>query len=517
MTDDTNTPQERGPTVILIGGRMTVDDGSTLDSRQPIVGDPGSQVTRRSLATSLLWWTTASALVSRILDDSGPHAFALVIGARSVVEVRGDGELRRTRLQSFLPGDWTTADFIRCIGEPLPDGYRAMGEESHDRWRGPARRRRVKIVYGYQFTNGGQRWVFVNQGEYYMSLAAAQFEPSVIVDTSWPTEAEQKGDSYAPYAERFRRLERGRLFDRGIVLVMPHTYRTETFFRKYASWVHAGRPDDDPSRWQPPPPSAWDATAPPDPIRYSCPVPIQAEFGVTGFIRDGDWQDPSDLEAARSLLQARYDLKIGIWDLVNNATLRSTLLETSPFPEAPGRDMEVPIGAAGRAQHRVAKRMEAHAEEATARRRIEPQLQSLREVGWQKTPRSGLYLPLTELIPLSTIRRAQDWPDDQPFPLVELEFTIGKRYCEVSAFTIMYNQVDLRAYARSRQKLLEQVAAPEICMLAGTGRVSLWRNVGGWGDGIDWRVVAAGIARRSPPWKEAFDALCKECRGLLAQ
>ena len=73
----------------------------------------------------------------------------------------------------------------------------------------------------------------------------------------------------------------------------------------------------------------------PDPIAYTCPVPVQADFTVTGLVQNGEWQDPSDLEAARSLLQASDDLKIGIWDLVGNATLRRTLLEAVPSAPPP--------------------------------------------------------------------------------------------------------------------------------------------------------------------------------------
>ena len=84
-------PRLTTPTIILVGGRMTVDDGSTLDSRQPIRGDPWSVVTNNSLATSLLWWTTIASLVDRLLEAaSQSDPFALVIGSRSIVEVRPD-------------------------------------------------------------------------------------------------------------------------------------------------------------------------------------------------------------------------------------------------------------------------------------------------------------------------------------------------------------------------------------------------------------------------------------------
>ena len=69
-----------GPTVILIGGPMTVDDGTSFDTRQQIEGDENSEVTLRSLATSPLWWRTTISVVMPILESAGEQAFALVIG-----------------------------------------------------------------------------------------------------------------------------------------------------------------------------------------------------------------------------------------------------------------------------------------------------------------------------------------------------------------------------------------------------------------------------------------------------
>ncbi len=124
MTDNSHGSLRIGRTIILIGGPMTVDDGSTLDSRQPVTGDPGSSVRLDSLASSLLWWTTVSSLVGQILDSAGDDPYALVIGNRSVVELRQDGRLRRLGLRSILSGGTSTVELIRTHRhEPLPAGY----------------------------------------------------------------------------------------------------------------------------------------------------------------------------------------------------------------------------------------------------------------------------------------------------------------------------------------------------------------------------------------------------------
>jgi hypothetical protein len=119
------TPRTDGPTVILIGGQMTVDDGTVLDSRQPVDGDPSSQMTRSSLATSLLWWITVASVVGPILDGAGEGSFTLVIGNRSVVELRQDGTLKRSSLRSFLPGGNTNTEIIRTTGEAPSGRFRA--------------------------------------------------------------------------------------------------------------------------------------------------------------------------------------------------------------------------------------------------------------------------------------------------------------------------------------------------------------------------------------------------------
>jgi hypothetical protein len=236
VTDDSAASTPAGPTVVLIGGRMTVDDGSTLDSRQQVEGDPESRVTRSSLANSLLWWTTTSSLVEPLLDTAGPESFALVIGPRSVVELRHDGTLRRTRLRSLLPSATSTVELVRTsMNEPLPDGYdevttiRASNGQSLG-------------TVGISPRPAGRRWRFLNGNEYYLSFAGPQIGPAVIVDTS---------DSFAGGAQfnwfRFHALERRRLFSDDTVLVLPHTHSSDVLLRGYVAWVQAQRPGPEPT------------------------------------------------------------------------------------------------------------------------------------------------------------------------------------------------------------------------------------------------------------------------------
>ena len=500
MRDDTLSPPGYGPTVILIGGRMTVDDGSVLDSRQPVIGDPGSHVPHVSLATSLLWWITASSLVTQILDCAARNPFALVIGNRTVVELRQDGSLRRTALRSFLPGGTTTVELVRTSSrEPLPDGYREGGIIGTPE--------QIGGTVGFKLGEPDARWRFLDGNDYYLTQAGPAIGAAVIVDVS---EALTRGKP--DLAVRFEDLERRRLYSNDIVLVMPHTHGTEACVRGYLNWLQAGRPPDE----RPPGATrsdvAWDPSAPPDPIRYTCPVPLRADFEVTGLVQDGEWRDPSTLEAARSLLQARYDLKICIWDLVSNPILRRTLLDSTAVSVAPTAAAEVPAAAAQRAEFRVAEIVAERENESEALEVVARHLKPLYEAGWTDDGGSG-----------SLRRRVGEpvsrWPGQEPVPLIELHLVISKHESSVFVFFRMYNELELGSYLITRQEAFEQIAAPDAFILRPRDSASavLWRAQGGWDDEVDWEHRAHSLAQRTDRWVEELKPLLDDCLRFLEE
>ncbi len=124
-----SSSEHNGATVVLVGGLMTVDDGTKLDSRQPIEDDPECRTVRTCLAGSMLWWLTVISLVDPILDDAGAEAFALVIGARTLLDVQADGSTRRNRLRSVVQGGLSTVELVRGgINEKLAPGYEHAGD-----------------------------------------------------------------------------------------------------------------------------------------------------------------------------------------------------------------------------------------------------------------------------------------------------------------------------------------------------------------------------------------------------
>lgn len=485
-----------GPTIVLIGGRMTVDDGASFDSRQRIEGDETSEVTLRSLATSLLWWRTTISLVMPILDCADETAFALVVGQRSVIELRQDGTFHRTSLRSVLPGGTTQVEIIRTnMREPLPDTY----EEAKD-----SRELNDDDLGTVGFKRGEpfKRWRFLNGNEYYLSQAGPGIGPKVIVDTTpWFLPENYRGHNLAG-------LEASRLFCEDVTLVAPHTYSADHHFKAYAEWVERGRPPDPPVEWIEQS-NKWDSDARLQSLHYATPIPIAADFGVTGLVVNARWEDPADLDAARSLLQARYDLKIGIWDLASNPTLRKTLLEVTPVLPAPPVAAAVPREAAKRAESEVDAKMASRSMEKQALLTLSDRLGLLKAAGW--VPRAArerwlFRLPLTELV--------SRWTNEEPIPFGQLEVSVAKRSTTVSVFTTMYNQVSLPDYLEARREELARIAGTDACPLGKNLPIALWRSTGGWDDDVDWAERDRGLAERTPCWVEVFADLWKECRRI---
>jgi hypothetical protein len=382
-----------GAMMVLVGGGMTLDDGSTLDSRQPVDGDPTSRVTRTTLGTSLLWWQTVITLVSPILDSAGDGAFALIIGSRSVAELRQDGALRRTGLRSLLPGGVTTTTLARArVGEQFEDRFQVVPST----W--PSGTEKIGVKHGHS----DRRWRFLDGFELLLIHTGPALGPAVIIDT---------GD-LAFYG--FKEFEQRRLFSSDLVLIMPHTDHVSRYISGYNDWLQAGRPLQ---VW--PEPEPWDPDAPPDPVRYARPVPVQADFTVTAVAQAGSWHDPSHLEAARSLLAARFDLRLGIWDLVRNPLLRRTLLDAQPVSRPPDQPAALPVGAAQRAAQQVTQELDNRATQDT----VASRLGQLTAIGWQNTGRCMFRLPLT-----GSYSR---WDGDEPAPLVFLALSILKRQAYV--------------------------------------------------------------------------------------
>jgi hypothetical protein len=382
------------------------------------------------------------------------------------------------------------------MDKPVPDGY----EEAAVLWSWD---KENMGGIGVKRGEEGSRWRFLQGNEYYLAQASKTITPTVVVDTT-PWALPENFHAYhlgAMEASRFSSME--------AVLVTPHTFGSDQYFKAYAEWVSRGRPADPPTEWSPPS-NSWDPDARPDPVHYTSPVPISANFGITGLVVAAKWQDPADLEAARALLQVRYDLKIGFWDLASNPTLRQTLLDVTPVTPASPVAAAVPGAAAKRAEEKVeAKMEEREAQKRSLTARLS-EFRALSDIGWiAKDDRERWLLRL-----LMSEQYIRDF-DQEPYPLLQLELLVGKRTTSVTASTIFYRAVDLPAYVESRRRTFEEIAAPEECRL-GALPVELLRVRGGWADdNVDWPERGERLAGLTRQWRVAFADFIDDTRRMV--
>ncbi len=402
-----------GLTIILVGGAFVTEDGATVDSRQSMAGDPTCQVVYRSLSRSHLWWETVRSIVDPIAKDAG-GGYAIVDGPRQVFELGSDGGIKRASLADML-----------AVRSP----------ESH--WRFP-----------YDERLSGD------------ALRDAYRDAAALVDIS------QAGKSGAALLSSFNARVRG---NPGLVLIAPHTYALQEFFGQVAL---AGQGEEARATYR-------DANLPdrprwggePDPLDYASSVPVRAEFKITGLIQGGAWQDPSDLEAARALLQARYDLTLGIWDLASNSTLRSTLLDVVAVRPASPAVVAVPAAASARAESKLEKE-QATWEEWAAR------LKPLVNVGWERRRGGGVSFSFALCEPVQGPRAALHlW-----LSLSKTQATVRVQ-CELQE---VYLNEGLQRYLVLRRAIFEEIAAPTPADLEAT-TPAIWVAPGGTAtEGIDW-------------------------------
>lgn len=466
---------------------MELSDGSEFDSRQEIEADAGSETARRALAGSWLWWDTVTSVVLPILEYDAPDAFALVVGQKSTLDFKPDGSLRRSRLRGMLPGGVGSISIARSAwNEPVPADHEKVAKILN--WN-----REVMGSVGIQVDRDDQsRWRFLkgNSTASYLRWAGEALNPTVFVNT----ESFFGGDAriHPLYLEA---IDDYWLISKRVVLVLPHTDRVQQVLDAWIKWAHDGRPElraPEPADFTP-----WTPETPPDPHEYTQPIPVSAEFHVTGLIENEVWQDASRLEAARRLLQARFDLKLGIWDLVNNDALRETLLEETHTPPRPPTKVLVPQAVMDRAIQAVDRRMEQRRSTAAAVKRVRNELRPLLDgCGWQLDESGGWTLPLT--------RPYVFWGEEDLKPLIFLILNIEKRRTRVYASTSLVNDgIDVGEYLRLRGSSHtgddKGPASPAL--------LSEWPV--GWSVMSGWDEVGRALAERTPAWIELLQGLLR--------
>lgn len=469
--------------IILVGGAFTPDGGSPIDSRQRLAGDDHADAMRRSLGGSWFWWASVASVVIPILESAGPNAYALVVGERSVHELKPDGSTARESLRRLLPGGTGKVDFVpRARTE---EGEIGVSPDSAAR---------------YELSPGQSvRWRFVDGSDPDLERFSAAARPAVIVDTS----AAIYTDQPAMRREQRRRLDRRFVGEQPPILVLPHTAVTEGVISAYLEWRNSGRPEV-PMEDRPQTEQAWLDT-PPDPMSFTQMVPVQADLRISGLVKEGAWAQPDDLEAARQLLQARFDLRIGIWDLVDNAVLRESLLVDAPIAPAPAEQVPVPRGAAIRATAAAEKKI-AQQERLREILGVSDPLASLGWVTTQLEPYSLLCLPLSEPVAFGS----------RPRPVAYLALLLTRHEASVIARAAMaFRGLSLGGHVEQYRKDFEDISGGEVVVSGGL--ITLWKEPGGWADEVDWEERFRQLAMKSGRWSKWLAPIVSALHRALGQ
>lgn len=455
----TTAVAQSAPTLVLVGALLTLDDGSRVDSRQATKDAATARAIRKALVSSRDWWAAVASVVIPTLSD-GEGGFALA-HVRTIASVTEDGRIRRIQLPRY-PRAGGGEDYIYSlsrVGETVRGPKRAKPRAR----KGRARRRNIEP-------------------------RASPF-PRIRIDTTGSVLRSVSADRSA-----YPGLQ---------MIVLPDTAR----MREDVDAIVSGRDLREAES------GAWD-----DPHRYLRLAVKRAVCTVTGLARGGRWEDPAGLEAARLLLLERFDLKVGLWDLVLDPVLRSAVLETRSTPRVPEGPADVPRLARRRAEQ------EAGGVERALHDGLEP-------VGWKLT-RFGLQHAIA--------RNAGSQRSDQhEYPYLRL--LVSAREVRVVVWHWRYTTFDINAFVDRRQSAFDAISVlpvrkPFRASSARTlakyrkpghvvydqGRplddprwVVLWSAPMGWADvDTDWARLAIPIAERTVPWVTLLIDAVAECLGV---
>jgi hypothetical protein len=478
------------PTIVLIGGQLTLTDGSVVDSRQSVADEKTAHALQAALTGCTEWWSAVSSIVDPTLDDS-EGGFAAVLGRRSTVRTALDGETHRAGLRKLLRGGVGSVSVMRSgINGPLPTDYQIL-----------ARLRELPRGFdmgsvGVRFGDQTSRWCLIDGGEYYFRLVANRIGARVIVDATGELAAFTESGFYT---ERIS-IEYCAPSMPPHLLVVPDTART----RNRIDALLAGRPRPVSEVREPAP---YVPGAPRDPADFLRFPVARAECSISGLLRAGKWGDAAGLEAARMLLLRRFDLKLGLWDLALDSVLRSTVLESQPIQSFPEEAVQSPAYAW--------KQAERKAEKATARRETAARAVSqvvaalqhqLKEFGWRVDNAGRLCLPLTESL--------SNGPGAPEHPLVTLRIEVNKTSVRIIVWQSSYNDLDISDFIEKRREAFQAVAA---LPASGKNRSSqpLWSANIGWGTAdADWSGTAKAIAQRTKQWVTLLADFVDACRKI---
>lgn len=458
------------PTIVLVGGRLTLDDGSQVDSRQPMNDAATARAVRRALVSSPDWWTAVVSIVIPTLDDAdGGFAFT---DQKTIERASPDGTMRRSMFPHY-PRATGGDDYIY--------NWRSLGETAtYDRTTKPTRLERVKRRHAEMLEQRRQRDARIRidtDGHFVHNLRSSS----------------RAGDTALGHGTQ--------------LIIVPDTAEMR---ERVQALLDGTRVPEGELAVQ----KGWK-----DPYRNLRLGVTRASCRVTGLVRAGKWEDSSDLEAARLLLQERFDLKVGLWDLALNPVLRSTVLEPSPVSKAPNELAQAPA--------RAKKRVELQA--GGVERAL---YDGLAAAGWKLTN-----LDLGALLATGLHHPIVEGASKHPYLLV----LVKRQSVRVLAWHWDYKKFDINAFVDSRRESFDRIALlPARKQFSGKvvrtparyrkegeivyqrGRlmgdpkwVLLWSASKGWGDiDTDWSNISKQIFERTPLWVTLLADAVAQCLGI---
>ena len=454
------------PSIILIGGRITLDTGAQLDTRQLLEGDEWDFILRSAVGGSEAFWRRAKEIADLIMDASeeeSPWAMAWV--NKTVKRPKADGSFSRTRTVALLDN----------APHLIYDDAEKVAKRSEE-----SRYRIFPYILRFdEITNQPAPAAFIGacHTTYEDGTDLVGLRPIDEILWPWP----------------------------GTVLILPHTPLIENKVARALAWHRTGRPKPDRDRYgdmglaeQTHPhesASFVDALEKTAELRAADPHIIDHDLRVTYWLDQGVERSPQEFEAALDFTKARYDLDIGFWDLARDPVLRATLLDPADPSRPSSETVEVPTEVVESGQQKAADAAQKKQVEADARSLLHTKIWShLESQGWAvpkwKQPGTEYRYPLGPLL-------------DSLHPDGESESAL------FFAITIHKNQATLNLYAVTR------IHASEVFLEENSALVEAITGRSPEPDkNVVYRIAKGGWSGDPDIWDEAL-LLIKKCVDVL--
>ena len=308
--------------MFLLGGAMTLQDGTTIDSRKQVSRNRTDYLLHQAMSRSEDWWRVARQLCDLLLADSGPSAWALVWAPRTVTVPKPNGSLSRPRTAKLLGND--VSDLTQVFGSAQRDIHEAAGRGKPDVYQ------EARAAGNLAVSKLGTPYRWLEHGLLLEDMQFSEEPPTVYVGCF-----HTQNSPLHLVRERWPKVK----------VVLPHTPTVDAMLTDSglsAIRYSLGRGQANNGR----------GTNNLDLHDYYTPVESRyksrrfwltgADFNVTRHVEAGVECEAAIAAAAIRFVRTNYDVSVGFADLINNEALRETLLDRQPVPAVPKSPARMP-------------------------------------------------------------------------------------------------------------------------------------------------------------------------------